>query len=136
MMNLVELYQIADKNNIVIDNFPMRAIIGLSIPGSIAIDYKKIKSSVMEKECLAHELGHCLTGSFYNEYSPLDLKEKHELRAERWEIENLVPYPEFKTAVHNGLQEVWQLADYFNVSENFMKKTIDYYKNNKNIDEP
>ena len=31
-----------------------------------------------------HEIGHCETGSFYNPYSPFEVRKKHENRADEW----------------------------------------------------
>ncbi len=64
-MNLYELYEIADENAINVDYFPMRQAVSISIPDSIAIDIDKIETCREEKAVLAHELGHCMTGSFY-----------------------------------------------------------------------
>ena len=42
----------------------------------------------------AHELGHCETGSFYNRYAKLDVRQQHENRADKWAIRRLVPMAE------------------------------------------
>lgn len=41
-------------------------------------------SSVDEKEALAHELGHCEYGGFYNRHSKYDIRAKAERRADKW----------------------------------------------------
>jgi len=41
-------------------------------------------TDVVELYQLAHELGHCECGAFYNRYSPFDLVGKHERRADCW----------------------------------------------------
>ena len=75
---------------------------------------------------LAHELGHCLTGSVYNMYAPLDNRAKHELRADRWAIKKLVPPAKLRTAIKKGIREVWELAEYFQVTEDYIIKAIAY----------
>lgn len=82
-----------------------------------------------EKVCLAHELGHCETGSFYNIYSPFDVRVKHEHRADNWAIKKLVPKDELIAAVKRGCVEKWELAEEFGVTEEFMVKAVSYYKN-------
>ena len=73
-MVLSELYQLAEDNRIEIDYFPMRQAVSLSLPeGFIAMDVDKLMDTADEKACLAHEMGHCLTGSFYNIYSSCDI---------------------------------------------------------------
>ncbi len=68
----------------------------ISLPeGFIAIDTDKISNSIEEKEIVAHEESHIEAGSFYNFYSPLDIKEKHEHRVGVYTIKKLVPIDEF-----------------------------------------
>ena len=108
-----------------------REAISLQAPdGScfIAIDPFALQSVADEKIKLAHELGHCETGSFYNEYSPLDIRQKHENRAKRWAIKKLLPKQELSEAVENGFCELWELAELFDLPEPFIKEAIAYYK--------
>lgn len=124
-MTLLELYQDCEKSNVDVSYFPMRKTKALAFPeGWIAIDVDKIENTSEEKEVVAHELGHIETGSFYNIYSPLDIRAKHEYRAEKQAIKKLVPLDELKEAIS------WDLAEYFGVTDRFMNKAIDYYKNN------
>ena len=133
-MTLAEVYEECERKNIDIDYFPMEKAIALSFPeGLIAIDTDKVENSVEEKEIIAHEESHIETGSFYNFYSPLDIKEKHERRAEVHTIKKLVPLDELKEAIECGLKEVWDFADYFEVSCEFMTGVIRYYKDNQLI---
>lgn len=76
---------------------------------------------------LAHELGHCVTGSFYNRWASCDLRQKHENRADRWAIERLVPREQYDAALRNGCTEIWNLAEYFDVTEDFMRKVVCLY---------
>ncbi|MCI7650223.1 MAG: hypothetical protein SO436_09695 [Oscillospiraceae bacterium] len=55
---------------------------------------------------MAHELGHCITGSFYNVYAVCDLRAKHERRADKWAIKKLVPRDKLKNAINSGFSEV------------------------------
>lgn len=128
-MNLLELYNLAEERDIDVDYFPMRELISVSFPeGWIAIDVTKISDPIEEKVHLAHELGHCETGSFYNVHSKFDIKAKYENRADKWAIKKLIPKDELNEAVRHGLQEVWELAEYFEVPYQFMEKAIRYYK--------
>ena len=54
-------------------------------------------------------------------------KQKMENRADRWAIRKLIPREEFLSAVAEGCTTVWQLAERFNVTEEFMKKAMCYY---------
>ena len=94
------------------------------------MDPMQINTTAEENVHLAHELGHCLTGSFYNPSSTHDLIEKHEWRAEKKAIKMLIPADELKEAFSHGITEVWELAEYFNLTEDYIQKAYRYYKDN------
>lgn len=92
----------------------------------IAIDQRL--NVQQEREALAHELGHCEYGGFYNRYSKYDIRAKAERRADKWAFARLVPYGRLMQAVRHGVTEVWDLAELFDVSCEFMRRAVDYYK--------
>ena len=77
---------------------------------------------------LAHEMGHCVTGSFYNSDAACDIRKRHEIRADKWAIKQLIPQEELQEAVAAGYSEIWDLAEYFDVPEDLMRKAICWYK--------
>lgn len=128
-MTLDELYIYAEDREIEVDDFSMRELVSASFPeGWIAIDTKKIKTKAEEKITLAHEVGHCETGSFYNIHSPYDLREKHERRANVWSYKTLIPHEELLAAIKQGITEIWELAEYFGVPCEFMQKAAEYWR--------
>lgn len=132
MTNLVGLYQIADEDNIMVDCYALKYNPSISIMNSdgncfIAIDPMQLLSDTDEKMKLAHELGHCETGAFYNINTSLQNRGQCEHRADVWAIKKLIPKDELNEAVKNGHNELWELAEYFDVPEPFVKKAIDYY---------
>ena len=94
----------------------------------IAIDPNLIESSADGKVKIAHELGHCETGSFYTRHSPLDVLEKHEYRADKWAAHRLIPPESLADAIKDGYTEPWQLAEKFDVTEEFIRRTIYIYQ--------
>ncbi len=78
---------------------------------------------------LAHELGHCETGAFYSLDSAAETRGRCENRANRWAIKTLVPADELLSALQGGITDLWALAEHFDVTEDFMSKAVDYYKN-------
>lgn len=127
------LYDMADDSGIVIDEFPMRKRVSFSIMDMdgdcyVAVDPLKLESAQQERIVLAHELGHCMTGSFYNVYSPFDIRKRHENKADKWSIQHLVPEGELNEAVSAGFTEIWQLAEYFDVPEDYMRMACHWYK--------
>lgn len=127
-MKINELYNIADKHKIEVDYFPMDECTSVSTPYGIAIDVDKLENSTEEKMCLAHELGHCELGAFYNIFSSFDLKSRQEYKANKWAVKKLIPFEELQEAFENGYTEIWELAELFEVSEQFVHTAIDIYR--------
>lgn len=127
-MDTLGLYQVAQCEGI--------PVIALDIPenGSMCIqsdarcyigmDYDVLENETSKRVHLAHELGHCVTGSFYNIWAAKDVRQKHELRADKWAIEHIVPADALSQAIADGYTDIWALADYFEVTEEFMKKAV------------
>ena len=132
MTTLLDLYEYAEDQGIDVDWFPMEQATSLSLPlpdGScaIAINPWKMGTLAQETVCLAHELGHCKTGSFYNRYAALDIRQKHENRADKWAIRHLVPEEALDQAVADGYADLPALAERFGVTEQFMRKAVCWY---------
>lgn len=133
MTDLIGLYDYAKQRAVGVYWFTMDRAESLSFMDSdgdcyIAMDPWHLGTLAEEKTKLAHELGHCETGSFYNEYAALDVRQKHENCANRWACKKLIPEDELKKAVQKGYQEPWQLAEYFDVTEELIRKAICWYK--------
>ncbi len=141
--SLEELAQLAYDNGIYIDESCPADIVSMSVRfpngrkiiGLSAEDPDETSEPAHTRlECLAHELGHCITDNFYIGYSPLELRAKHERRADAWAISKLIPFDELCKAVRSGCRTVWELAEYFNVSGEFITKAVDFYKSkNKTV---
>ncbi len=39
-----------------------------------------------------------------------------------------IPKEELETCFAQGITELWDLAEYFNVTEDFMRMAVDYYR--------
>ena len=138
-MELNALYDLADREGIIIDEFPMDRHVSFSLMDPedlscyIAIDPLRLESSQSEKIIISHELGHCLTGSFYNAYAACDIRQRHENRANKNSIQRLVPEDELNEAVSAGISEIWELAELFDVPPDFMAMACHWY-NYHNMD--
>ncbi len=130
-METANLYRIAENNGIAVDRFPLPENRSLAFMDGdamyVAID-KNIRGAE-ERVCLAHELGHCQTASFYNIYSPLDVRQKHERRADKWAIKALIPKSVYRNALKRGYDNIYSLAEFFGVTADFMKKAVEFYSN-------
>ncbi len=129
-MKTEKLYKLADEQNITLDYFPLPQNKSLCVQMDdkyfIALD-PLFFGSAAERVCLAHELGHCSTGSFYNLYSSLDVREKHENRADKWAINVLIPEKELNKAIKHGCRDISSLAEHFCVTEDFVDKALKLY---------
>lgn len=125
-----DLYGIAEKRGHVVVCESLTETPSLSLQTNkrcyIAIDQRL--NVQQEREALAHELGHCEYGGFYNRYSKYDIRAKAERRADKWAFARLVPYGRLMQAVRHGITDVWELAELFDVSCEFMHRAIAYYK--------
>lgn len=90
----------------------------------IGIDHRAIKTEREERQYLAHDIGHCIRGAFYNPYSPYSLISQQEYRADKEAVKMLVPEEEFFLAIKSGISEIWQLCEYFDVDEKYIKKAF------------
>ena len=105
MTHLQRLYETADGLGLQICYFPMENNTVISTPdGFIGMDVDRLENSAGELECLAHEMGHCITGSFYTLDSDLYQRRRCEERADRWAMERLVPLKDLKRALAMGLR--------------------------------
>ena len=94
----------------------------------IFIDASRLYDTAEEACLVAHEAGHIMTGSTHRLSSPHELIGRHEYRAEKWAIKKLVPRDELDRAVRQGCIELWDMAERFNVTPQFMEKALCYYK--------
>lgn len=132
-----KLLILADENNIPIDESCPESLISMSVKlpdGMKVIGLSNEESVTHTKlEALAHEMGHCMTDSFYAGYSPFELRAKHEHRANAWAANETIPFPELCDAVRDGYRELWELAEHFGVSHSFMEKAIKIHESNGNV---
>lgn len=132
MYDVLALYDLAQQKNIEVIPFPMSENGSMSVMTDdgdcyIGIDESVQDGGAQERVHLGHELGHCLTGSFYSIHTAVDCRQRHENRADKWAILKLVPVDDLDDAVAEGCTEAWELAERFGVTEQFMKKAVCYY---------
>lgn len=132
MITLQKLHRIAESKNIPVDYFCMKKREALAIMDedgdcAIALDPSKLADENDERNKLAHELGHCCTGAFYNEYSTYDCRQRHENRADKWAIRKLITAADLDEAIATGHTEYWDLAEHFGVPEPLIRKAVCLY---------
>ena len=131
-MNAYDLYVLAEQQNIEVIETSLPENGSLSLMDDAGNCYIGIDESVMDGGALeivhmAHELGRRLTGSYYTRHTRFDIRQRHENRADKWAVRQIISVEDLDTAIAAGYTEVWQLAEYFSVTEQFMRKAICLY---------
>ena len=131
-MEIACLYDFAKQQNIEVYSFALEETGSMSVmleDGQcfIGMDKSVSDGGIQERVHLSHELGHCATGSFYSIYTAVDCRQRHENRANKWAIQKLIPVDDLDDAVAQGNSEIWELADRFGVTEDFMRKAVCLY---------
>lgn len=131
MEKLTELYCDLFNSGVLMFDYRLpfsdAAIIEIDGCYGLFIDTSQITSIAEELVTIAHEAGHIFTGSTYKLASPYSVIQKHENTANKWAIKKLLPFDEMKRAMDNGLTTKYELADFFEVTEDFVQMAFDYY---------
>lgn len=132
MRSLSEFYRLAEREQVTVDLFWLTRRESMSLLDAdgrchIAIDPRRLRSERDERTKLVHELGHCLTGSFYSRGTDYDGRLRQENRADKWAIAQTVPETALDEAVAAGHTELWDLADFFDVGAELMRKAVCWY---------
>lgn len=138
MENLTDLYKWLEKEGVFLFDRKISfskkeskaATIRLKPPfdaWGIFLDKQSLKTTSEEKSALLHESGHYATGATHEVSSQFDLVEKHEYKADKWAVERALTADELDEAVAAGYTELWDLADYFGLTEDLMRKAVCRY---------
>lgn len=134
MEKLNKLYDLAEQQNYDVIDCDLSTInqkgmiFKIKNKTSILIDYNRIETTAEETVITAHEIGHAETDSLYKVNSSQEEINRSEYQATKWAVKNLIPFPEYLEALTNGIVEKWQLAEHFNVTEDFILKTHYIYQ--------
>ena len=128
-MNVLKLYSIAEKHNVIVNtrDIPSPSM-AIEVCGIKAVALRHDLTQSEECVCLAHELGHHIKNALYKKETPCYTRGQCEYKANKWAIHKLIPFRSLYAAFRKGYVEVWQLAEYFDVTEDFILKTIEIYK--------
>ena len=128
-MTINDLYDLADEkgHEIVYTNIPQTKSVAIYDSGKCTIGMDNGLHGQEETEHLAHELGHCETGTFYGCDTDPTTRMRCEFKANRWAYGHLVPFDELMKAIRSGCHTVWELADQFNLRPETMQKIIFSY---------
>ncbi len=127
-MTYDQLAEITEEEGIELIEYNFKSSFkGFYIDNIIAID-SKIKITIERKCILAEELGHY----FKTSGNITDLKNvsnrKQEIKARRWSYEKLIPLNSLINASYSGCTNLYELAEYLEVTEEFLKETLKFYQ--------
>lgn len=125
-MTYEDLLKEAEECGLVVKEKPLRAYKGRIKGNRIAI---KKDLSDTEKGCvLIEELGHYYTtvGDILDQ-SRIENK-KQERRARAWGYDRLIGITGLINAYKNGCRNRYEIAEYLNVSEQFLEDAVTYYR--------
>jgi hypothetical protein len=89
---------------------------------------KGLATSIDKKCILAEELGHYHTshGTILDQTKLQNRKQEN--RARNWAYERLIPLSKIVQAHRAGIRNKHELADFFDVTEEFLERAINWYK--------
>ena len=130
-----KLYLEAEKSGITVlcnVELPYAKSVSAELPDGamfIGIDDSVMQSRAEERVHLAHELGHCVTGAMYNMNCPIMPRQRYEKVADAYAIKKLVDEDELRRVIdeREGDISVWELSEWFDVTEEFMNKALRFY---------
>lgn len=127
---MTDLYEYAEQCGYNVHYMSIPACGSMCLPdGNICLDYSYPFGGKEERTHLAHEIGHEDKGAFYNRYSHFDLRARHERIADKRAWEVAIPYADLKKALANGYTTLYELSELFGLTEDYIRRAWEYYKN-------
>lgn len=134
MDRLNELYDVARENDIEIYNFPLPNTGSMSVEVDgccyIGMDSTQRFTKAEEAARLGHEVGHCVYGGFYTRNTPFDLRERHEVRADRWYILHAIPEETLLSMLKRGM-DAYEIAEALDTTEEYIRRAYYFYKDTR-----
>jgi len=94
---------------------------------AVFLDFSQIRSTRLLRGVCCHEMAHAATGALHKVYSPYEMWERSEYRANRYMAQKYLTPQDFRDAFRGGCRELWQLAEYFDLPENDVKNALTYW---------
>lgn len=132
MQCLDDVYKKIDDKNIELFTRRMKSCDAATIEANkaygIIIDQTQLKGQNDEFMALAHEYGHCESGTTHKLYSDFQLIGQHENRANRTAVYEFLPVEKIKDAFKHKYFEYWEIAEYLDMPEPFIIMAIEIYR--------
>lgn len=133
MDKLQKLYDLAAQHNIGVYFYDLGDAEAATVKEgpfcAIALNPRCNRTARSELEHLSHEMGHVETGTLHSSAASSEDILRGEYRCTAWVVKHLVPIDELLEVVDHGYTEVWELAEYFGVSEDCILDAVKIYRN-------
>lgn len=93
----------------------------------VFMDTGRIRNNAQELDAASHEWAHIVSDATYGVSAPPELIRKAETRADRTQIERVLPFEEMLREMKRGYTTVYALAERFGVPVELVQKAYDYY---------
>ena len=126
-MDYETLLDEADSHQLKVKEKTLNQYNGLIVGNKIAI--RKDIETETEKSCvLAEELGHYYTssGDILDQSKPENRKQEHHARL--WAYNKMITMDKLSNARKSGCRNRYEIAEYLDVTEEFLQEAIDSYK--------
>lgn len=137
MQCLEEIYKKIDAEEIELFGYNMAscnaATIEINDNYGIFIDENKLETKEDEFLALAHEYGHCKSGTTHKLYSPYQLIEQHENKANRAAVHEFLPIELIFDAFEHNYFAYWEIAEYLEMPEPFVIMAIEIYQREEKL---
>lgn len=101
---------------------------------AVVLNFKRLHTVRQVRTAMLHESGHLHTGALHKVDSPFQLVAQNEHRADADSFRRCLPAEEICQAMRQGYTEPWQLADYFDLDEDYIKKALHYWTECRGVD--
>lgn len=119
-----------EREDICVLDCPLQANRCLALANGrlVGVDTRRFDTQAELRTALIHEDGHFASGAFYTAYSPYQLKAQAEHRADKAAVLKYLPYEELAARLRAGDTPA-EAAEYFCVTEDFLRKACEMYRN-------
>lgn len=138
MFELNDFYDFCQENQVAVIPYD-----GMPRPGAtvrdgtrwaVFLDFTKIPTTRLLRGVCCHEMSHIATGALHRANSPFESVERSEYRANRYTAQRFLSERAFRQAFAEGFTEPYQLAEYFELPEEAVKKALHYWTACRGVD--
>ncbi len=138
MFQLSDFYDYCENNDVEVvlfDRLPAKAVT-VRFHGCMSVGLNPTQLTTVRRirGAAYHESGHLHTGCLHKVSSPFQLVEQMEYRANADSARRYLPVEELRAAMRAGYADPWQLAEYFDLPEDDIKKALHYWTECRGVD--